>query len=204
VVLDAEGPHFSFGASVEEHLPAKCAEMLADFHALLQAMLDFPAPVLVAVRGQCLGGGLELASAGTLIFAAPDAKFGQPEINIGVIAPAASCLLPARIGVGRADELLLSGRSLDAPEAARFGLVAFVADNPEEAALAWFERHLAAKSAAAIRFAHEASRSELAENFRRRIGALERLYLDGVMATRDALEGLNAFLEKRAANWEHR
>jgi cyclohexa-1,5-dienecarbonyl-CoA hydratase len=204
VLLDADGPHFSFGASVEEHLPPKCAEMLADFHALLQAMLDFPAPILAAVRGQCLGGGLELASAGALIFAAPDAKFGQPEVALGVIAPAASCLLPARIGPGAAVDLLLSGRSMDAAEARRLGLVAAVSENPEDAALAWYEQHLAAKSAAAIRFANEAARAALAEGFRRHIGALERLYLDGVMATHDALEGLNAFLEKRAANWEHR
>jgi cyclohexa-1,5-dienecarbonyl-CoA hydratase len=204
VLLDAEGPHFSFGASVEEHLPAQCASMLAGFHALLQGMLDFPAPILVAVRGQCLGGGLELASAGTLIFASPDARLGQPEIALGVIAPAASCLLPARIGPGAAADLLLSGRSVEAAEAARLGLVAAVADDPEAAAQAWFERHLAGKSAAAIRFANTAARGELAELFRRRIGAIERLYLDGVMATRDALEGLNAFLEKRAANWEHR
>lgn len=204
VLLDAEGPHFSFGASVEEHLPAKCAAMLAEFHALLQAMLDFPAPILVAVRGQCLGGGLELASAASLLFASPDAKLGQPEIALGVIAPAASCLLPARIGAGAADDLLLSGRSLDAAEAARLGLVTLVADNPEEAALAWFERNLATKSAAAIRFANLAARGELADLFRRRIAGVERLYLDGVMATRDALEGLSAFLEKRPANWEHR
>ncbi|HEY7610469.1 MAG TPA: cyclohexa-1,5-dienecarbonyl-CoA hydratase [Alphaproteobacteria bacterium] len=204
VLVDAEGPHFSFGASVEEHLPAKCASMLAGFHALLQAMLDFPAPILVAVRGQCLGGGLELASAGALIFAAPDAKFGQPEINLGVIAPAASCLLPARIGPGAAGDLLLSGRSIDAAEAARLGLAAEVAGDPEAAGLAWFDRYLAAKSAAAVRFANTAARGELADLFRRRIAVLERLYLDGVMATRDALEGLNAFLEKRAANWEHR
>jgi len=204
VLLDAEGPHFSFGASVEEHLPAKCAVMLKEFHALLQAMLDFPAPILVAVRGQCLGGGLELASAGSLIFAAPDAKFGQPEISLGVIAPAASCLLPARIGPGAADDLLLSGRSIDAAEADRLGLVAAIADDPEAAALAWFERNIAGKSAAAVRFANRAARGALAETFGRRIGAVERLYLDGVMATRDALEGLNAFLEKRAANWEHR
>lgn len=204
VLLDAEGPHFSFGASVEEHLPAKCAAMLADFHALLQAMLDFPAPILVAVRGQCLGGGLELASAGSLIFAAPDARLGQPEIALGVIAPAASCLLPARIGPGAAADLLLSGRSVDAGEAARLGLVAGVAEDSEAAALAWFEAHLAGKSAVAVRFANAAARSELAERFRTRIAAVERLYLDGVMATRDALEGLNAFLEKRPVNWEHR
>ncbi|MFO0986507.1 MAG: cyclohexa-1,5-dienecarbonyl-CoA hydratase [Alphaproteobacteria bacterium] len=204
VLLDAEGPHFSFGASVEEHLPAKCAPMLAGFHALLQSMLDFPAPILVAVRGQCLGGGLELAAAGSLIFAAPDAKLGQPEISLGVIAPAASCLLPARIGAGPADDLLVSGRSVDAAEALRLGLAAAVADDPEAAAAAWFDRHLMPKSAAAIRFANVAARGELADIFRRRIGAVERLYLDGVMATRDALEGLNSFLEKRAANWEHR
>jgi cyclohexa-1,5-dienecarbonyl-CoA hydratase len=204
VLIDAEGPHFSFGASVEEHLPAKCAKMLADFHAVLQAMLDFATPILVAVRGQCLGGGLELASAGSLIFASQDAKLGQPEIALGVIAPAASCLLPARIGPGAAADLLLSGRSIDAAEAARLGLVVAVSENPEDAALAWFERHLAGKSAAAIRFANEAARAELAETFRRRIGAIERLYVDGIMATHDALEGLNAFLEKRVANWEHR
>ncbi len=204
VLIDAEGPHFSFGASVEEHLPEKCAAMLAGFHTLLQTMLDFPAPILAAVRGQCLGGGLELASAASLIFAAPDARLGQPEIALGVIAPAASCLLPARIGLGPAADLLLSGRSADAAEAVRFGLAAIVADNPDEAALVWFDRHLAAKSAAAVRFANIAARAELADLFRRRIAVVERLYLDGVMATRDALEGLNAFLEKRAANWEHR
>jgi hypothetical protein len=92
VLLDAEGPHFSFGASVEEHLPDRCATMLASLHALILAMLEFPAPILVAVRGQCLGGGLEVALAGGPIFAAPDAQLGQPEMKLGVFAPAASCL----------------------------------------------------------------------------------------------------------------
>ncbi|MBM2828965.1 MAG: bamR, partial [Actinobacteria bacterium] len=77
VLLDAEGPHFSFGASVEEHLPESCARMLRDLHALILQILGSPVPVLSAVRGQCLGGGLEVVSAGHLIFAAPDAKFGQ-------------------------------------------------------------------------------------------------------------------------------
>ncbi|MCL4185477.1 MAG: hypothetical protein KJ011_18750, partial [Burkholderiaceae bacterium] len=77
VLLGAEGPNFSFGASVEEHLPERCASMLASMHALLLSMLAFPAPILVAVRGQCLGGGLEVAMAGGLIFAGRDAQFGQ-------------------------------------------------------------------------------------------------------------------------------
>ena len=77
VVLDAEGPNFSFGASVEEHLPGRCAAMLASFHALILRMLELQVPVLVAVRGQCLGGGLELACAGSMIFAEPFSSFGQ-------------------------------------------------------------------------------------------------------------------------------
>ncbi len=97
VLLDAEGPHFSFGASVEEHLPDRCAAMLSSLHALIVAMVEFPAPILVVVRGQCLGGGLELALAGGAIFAAPDAQFGQPELKLGVFAPAASVLLPYRV-----------------------------------------------------------------------------------------------------------
>ena len=79
VLIDAEGPNFSFGASVEEHLPQNCAEMLKTFHSLILRIAASPVPVLVAVRGQCLGGGLEVAMAGHLLFVAPDAKLGQPE-----------------------------------------------------------------------------------------------------------------------------
>ncbi|HEX6157773.1 MAG TPA: enoyl-CoA hydratase/isomerase family protein, partial [Burkholderiales bacterium] len=73
-LVDHEGPHFSFGASVEEHLPERCEAMLRQLHSLLHEMLGWPRPILVAMRGQCLGGGLELAAAGSLIFAAPDAQ----------------------------------------------------------------------------------------------------------------------------------
>ncbi len=204
VLLDAEGPHFSFGASVEEHLPARCAAMLRGFHAVLLGMLELPVPILVAVRGQCLGGGLELATAGSLVFAAPDAKLGQPEIVLGVFAPAASCLLPERIGPAAADDLLLSGRSVDAAEALRLGLVQAVAEDPEAAALAWFDQHLAPRSATALGFAVRAARGALAERVRARLAELERLYLDELMARRDPVEGLTAFLEKRPARWEDR
>ena len=106
---DAEGPHFSFGASVAEHVAERCAAMLAGLHALLLSMLEWPVPILVAVKGQCLGGGLELAMGGSLIFAAADAELGQPEIQLGVFAPAASVLLPPRIGRATAEDLLISG-----------------------------------------------------------------------------------------------
>jgi cyclohexa-1,5-dienecarbonyl-CoA hydratase len=204
VIVDAEGPQFSFGASVEEHLPANCAAMLAALHALLLRLLASPVPVLFAVRGQCLGGGLELALAGTLIFASPDAQFGQPEIRLGVFAPAASCLLPERIPRAAAEEMLLSGRSLTAAEACAIGLVTEVSGDPASAALAWFNAHLSDKSGAALRRATHAARLDFIERVRDCLARLERLYLDDLMATHDAREGLDAFIARRPARWAHR
>jgi cyclohexa-1,5-dienecarbonyl-CoA hydratase len=204
VLLDAEGPHFSFGASVEEHLPASCAAMLASLHALIMAMLEFPVPILVAVRGQCLGGGLEVALAGGPIFAASDAHFGQPEMNLGVFAPAASVLLPYRVNQPAAEDLLFSGRSITAAQAQAIGLVHTVSDDPQIAALAYFEQHLAGKSAAALACAVSAVRGPMLRDVRQRLGEVEALYLNRLMKTRDAKEGLTAFLAKRQPQWEHR
>jgi cyclohexa-1,5-dienecarbonyl-CoA hydratase len=204
VLLDAAGPHFSFGASVEEHLRDRCAAMLSSLHALLVAMVEFPAPILVAVQGQCLGGGLEVALAGGMIFAAADAKLGQPEMKLGVFAPAASCFLPWRMAPSAACDLLLSGRSVGAEEARQMGLVDAVAADPAAAALAYFDEHLAPKSAAAIACALAAARGAYIPEIRRRLAEVERLYLDTLMQTHDANEGLAAFLAKRPAHWEHR
>jgi cyclohexa-1,5-dienecarbonyl-CoA hydratase len=203
-LIDHEGPHFSFGASVEEHLPAQCAQMLASLHALLGAMLEYPAPILVAARGQCLGGGLELALAGGPIFAAPDAKFGQPEMKLGVFAPAASVLLPWRVNQPAAEDLLFSGRAIGAEEAQAIGLVQAIADDPAAAALAYFDEHLAPRSAASLRHALRAARGARVTRAKARLADVERLYLDSLMKTHDANEGLAAFLAKRAPRWEHR
>lgn len=204
VLLDAEGLHFSFGASVEEHLAERCAAMLASLHALVVTLAEWPAPVLVAVRGQCLGGGLEIALAGGPIFAAPDAAFGQPEIRLGVFAPAASCLLPWRVSAAAAEDLLCTGRSLGAAQALATGLVQAVVDDPEAAALAHFDEHLAPRSAAALACAMAAARAPRLRELRTRLAEVERLYLDRLMNTHDANEGLAAFLAKRTPLWEHR
>jgi len=204
VLLEAEGPHFSFGASVEEHLPGSAAAMLRDLHALILQFVASPVPVLVAVRGQCLGGGLELAAAGHLIFAAPGAMFGQPEIKLAVFAPAASCLLPEKVGPSRAEDLLFSGRSIGAEEAHRIGLVNALSDDPSQAALAYFEEHLAKRSASSLRFAVRAARYDFVYRIRRKLAEVERLYLEELMATHDAVEGLTAFIAKRPAVWEDR
>jgi cyclohexa-1,5-dienecarbonyl-CoA hydratase len=203
-LVDHEGPHFSFGASVEEHRPAHCAAMLKGLHALIGRMLALPAPILVAARGQCLGGGLEFACAASLIFAGRDAQFGQPEMKLAVFAPAASILLPTRVGQSRAEDLLFSGRSIDAPTALAWGLANELADDPEAAALAYFDAQLAGKSASALAYALRAARAPLVESVKRRFAEVEALYLDGLMRTRDALEGLQAFIDKRAPKWEHR
>ena len=204
VLLDAEGPHFSFGASVEEHLPAQCAAMLAGLHRLILRMVESPVPILVAARGQCLGGGLELALAGHLIFVAPDANLGQPEMKLGVFAPAASCLLPELIGPQRAFDLLVSGRNITGAQAAAIGIAHEAAADPEHAALAYFEEHLKPKSASSLRYAVKAARLDYVARVKDKLRAVERLYLDELMVTHDAVAGLEAFIAKRSPQWQHR
>ncbi len=202
VLIDAAGSHFSFGASVDEHMPGQCAAMLHGFHALILEILRSPVPVMIAIRGQCLGGGLELASAAHLVFATPEARLGQPEIQLGVFAPAASCLLPERIGLAAAEDLLLSGRSISGVEALAMGLVTSLSDDPEAAALDYFDRFLAPKSASSLRYAARAARLDLTARVAGKLAAVEDLYLNGLMQTCDALEGLTAFIEKRETRWK--
>lgn len=204
VLLESEGPHFCFGASVEEHLPGACDDMLKALHALVRRMLAYPLPVLVAVRGQCLGGGLEVAMAGHMIFAAPDANLGQPEMMLGVFAPAASVLMPERMGMPLAQDLLLSGRSMAAGEALEAGLVDHMSDDPQAAVVAYVDKHLKAKSTSSLRLGVQAARAGFLARVLPRLDEVEDLYLKDLMSTRDAVEGLEAFLAKRSAKWENR
>lgn len=201
VLLTAEGSHFSFGASVDEHLPGSCAQMLKSLHELVLKLVESPVPVLVAVRGQCLGGGLEVAAACNMIFAAPNAQLGQPEIKLAVFAPAASCLLPERIGQAQAEDLLFSGRSVGAEEAHQMGLVSVIAEDPDQAAQEYFDKHLAPVSASTLRYAVRAARQDTALRIRAKISFVEKLYLDEMMKTHDSVEGLTAFIEKRQPTW---
>lgn len=201
LLLEGQGKHFSFGASVPEHLPGQVGDMLRRFHGLLLALLDSHVSVLAAVRGQCLGGGLELVMLCQRVFAAPDARLGQPEIVLGVFAPVASVMLPERVGRRHAEDLCLSGRTVAADEALAMGLVDELADDPAEAALVYARQHLLPRSASSLRCAVRALRVGLRARFAAELPAVERLYLDELMATHDAVEGLHAFLEKRAPAW---
>ena len=179
--------------------------MLASLHALLLSMLEWPQPILVAVKGQCLGGGLELAMGGSLIFAASDAKLGQPEIQLGVFAPAASCLLPPRIGQAAAEDLLFSGRSIGADEALRAGPGAVRVGRrrkPRRSPISTSTSREKARVRSPARWPRPAAATS--REVRRRIAEVERLYLDRLMQTRDANEGLAAFIAKRPPKWEHK
>jgi cyclohexa-1,5-dienecarbonyl-CoA hydratase len=167
-------------------------------------MLGSSIPFLAAVRGRCLGGGLELACFCHRVFAHPGAVFAQPEVSLGVFAPAASAFLPERIGRAAAEDLLLSGRAVAADEALAMGLVDEVAEDPTAAALAWARRHLLPKSASSLRHATAAARHGLARRFLADLRDLERTYLDDLGATHDGVEGLRAFLEKRPPRWADR
>jgi cyclohexa-1,5-dienecarbonyl-CoA hydratase len=203
VVLDAEGPNFSFGASVEEHLPDQCAAMLRKINSLIMQMIEYPVQIVAAVHGQCLGGGLEVACAASPIIAAPDVQMGQPEISLAVIAPAASCLLPERTGQSQAELMLFSGKSVDAQRAKSIGLVDEVSDSPTESALAWIADNIIGKSASSLRIAVKAARHDYVERIRKKLGTVEKMYIEELMRTNDPVEGLNAFLEKRTPVWEN-
>ena len=202
ICLEGQGAHFSFGASVPEHLPPLAGAMLGAFHGALLAMIDSHVPVLAAVRGQCLGGGLEIVMLCHRVVAAPDARLGQPEIMLGVFAPMASIVLADRVGRSAADDLCLSGRSVTAQEALAMRLVDQIADgDPADEAMGWARTHLLPKSASSLRYAVRAARSGLRARLADELPAIERLYLDDLMSTADALEGLQAFMERRPVTW---
>lgn len=203
LLIDSEGPHFSFGASVEEHLPERCAAMLASLHAMAHSMLACNVVCVAAVRGQCLGGGLELVSLCQRVFVSHDAKLGQPEIALGVFAPIGSIALRERVRRPVAEDLLTSGRSMGGAEAVACGLADELSADPTEAAQAYLRTNFAAKSASSLRFAVRAARAELVGRYARELERLERMYLDELMPTADAVEGLRAFVERRAPVWRN-
>ncbi len=203
LVFEGAGDHFSFGASVEEHEASRVKGMLSAFHGLFRKLGDVAVPTCAVVRGQCLGGGLELASWCSWIVATPDARLGQPEIKLAVFPPMASILLPWRAGGRAALDLCVSGRSVTAEEALAMGLVNEVTADPE-AYTTELATRLAKSSASSLRYAERAVRRSLLSRMDRDIPELERLYVEELMKTPDANEGIAAFLERRSPEFTHR
>lgn len=205
IALEGAGRHFSFGASVPEHLPDEVRAMLPAFHALLKELLAVPVPTVALVRGRCLGGGLELAAACDVILAESDAQLGQPEIKLGVFAPAASALLPLRISPASAVEMLLTGRVVTGSRAHGLGLVAELAEPAtlEEHFQGWVNEHILPRSAVALSLAARASRASVVSAATVILDQVEALYLNELVPTRDGAEGIRAFMEKRDPVWSH-
>lgn len=203
IVVTAEGPSFSYGASVQEHLPDQIAGTLKQLRELLELMIDAPAPTIAAVRGQCLGGGFELVLACDLILAEETAQFGCPEIRLGVFPPAASALLPVKVGSARAANLVLSGDSWTGTAASGAGLVSFLtgAGGLDQKLKEVLEADFLPRSAAALRYAAQAVRLQSLTAIKEVLPQLERMYLSELMKDLNALEGIRAFLEKRQPSW---
>lgn len=205
LVLTGSGEHFCYGASVPEHQADQVGDMLPAFHALIDELLDHPVPTIARVRGRCLGGGFELALGCSLIFADDSARFAVPEIQLGVFPPVAAVLLPHLAGAALAPRMVLGAATLDAAELDRFGLVAggVGADDLDAVVDEWIGKRLLPLSASSLRHAHRAVRAATLAHYRARIGEAERLYLDELMGTHDANEGIEAFMNKRAPNWRN-
>ncbi len=203
IVLDAEGDHFSFGASIEEHLPTKIGQTLVDLRELLYAFTQSPAPVIAAVRGQCLGGGFELVLACDLVIADESAQFALPEIKLGVFPPAGAALLPVRIGASRASDFVLTGSSWSAERALAIGLVHRCAPRGslERELQEWLTSDFLPRSGAGLRFAAQAARHTVVRAIKQDLPTLEELYLYELMRHPDGVEGIQAFLEKRQPRW---
>ena len=192
---------FSAGVDIAAHTPDKIGEMLAKFHTVIRALMKTPKITISVVRGTCLGGGAELASVCDMVFTSDSANWGFPEISLGCFPPVACAMLSELVGQKHAAELILTGRQISGEEAMRIGLAneALPEDELSEIVDDTCER-MGQLSPAALRITKKAMGSW--QRALTRLDEIERLYTDELMATEDAVEGIRAFLEKRAANWK--
>jgi cyclohexa-1,5-dienecarbonyl-CoA hydratase len=202
IALAGRGRAFCAGVDVRDHLPDRGADMLRAFHRACVALLDAPQPTVAVVHGAALGGGCELTLVCDLVLASERATFGQPEIRLAVFPPLAAVALPRMIPLHHASDLLLTGRVAGATEAARMGLVNRVCAEAELGAAA--EETLGALlalSPASLRLTKQAMLRARVRPTAQEIADAERFYVERLMNTPDAVEGLRAFMEKRTPVW---
>jgi cyclohexa-1,5-dienecarbonyl-CoA hydratase len=207
IVFDAaaECNAFSAGVAVEEHVEETIFQMLDSFHGIFRNLEQIARPTLAVVDGAALGGGCELVAACDIVIASERARFGQPEIKLGVFPPVAALLLPQVIGDKRARELILTGELIEAPEAARLGLVNYLLPGTDlEQKTCELLSRFRNLSVAALAFTKEAIDLGRGRSLDSALKEAEDLYLNELMKTQDASEGIKAFTEKRKPAWRHR
>jgi cyclohexa-1,5-dienecarbonyl-CoA hydratase len=205
VVISGSAKAFSAGVDVAAHQPETVREMLTKFHAVIRALVSSKNVTIAVVRGNCLGGGAELAMVCDIVLTARDAKWGFPEIKLACFPPVAVTGLAALIGQKRAAELVLTGRQISGAEAATIGLANYAAIDDELPGLLkeTLER-LSRLSPAALAVTKKAAYAWDAMHFDKGLTRAEQIYLEELMKTEDAQEGIRAWLEKREPKWKAR
>lgn len=207
IVFDADQScrAFSAGVAVEEHVQDTIFQMLDSFHAIFRSLEQLAKPTIAVVDGAALGGGCELVAACDIVIASDRARFGQPEIKLGVFPPVAAVLLPLVIGEKRARELILTGEIIDAVEAGRLGLCNHVVPGTHlEPKLNEVLAKLRELSGTSLGFARQALDLGRGTTIEAALSQQENIYLHELMKTEDANEGVKAFMEKRKPVWRHR
>ena len=203
LVIQGVGKAFSAGVDVGEHLGDSANKMIEVFHKIFRLMDILKVPSIAAVNGAALGGGCELALYCDMVIAVEKAKFGQPEIQVGVIPPIAALIFPRMIGRKKAMELILSGDTISAQEALALGLINKVVPETalQEEVSGWIEK-FKKLSGIILKIAKEATLAGLNDDVEKGLKAIEKIYLEDMMKTHDATEGLKAFMEKRKPIWK--
>jgi cyclohexa-1,5-dienecarbonyl-CoA hydratase len=202
VVLSGAGKAFSAGVDVAAHTPDNVEAMLVKFHAVVRALVASKKVTIAAVDGHCLGGGAELAMVCDMAYTTASAQWGFPEIKLGCYPPVACTALAALVGQKRAAELILTGRTIRGIEAAEMGLAnRAVADGELVALVDQTVQELLELSPAALTVTKKAIYSWDAMHFDKGLARAEKIYLEELMKTADAREGISAFMEKRPPKW---
>jgi cyclohexa-1,5-dienecarbonyl-CoA hydratase len=202
----ADTKAFSAGVAVEEHVPEMVFQMLDSFHNIFRLLSQISKPAIALVDGPALGGGCELVAACDIVIASDRARFGQPEIKLGVFPPVAAILLARIVGEKKAREMILLGEMIDAREALGLGLVNYVVPSAEleqkAASVLAKMRELSSSSVGITHMALELGTQ--GGDFDSALERLENYYLHELMKTEDAHEGVRAFMEKRKPVWRNR
>ena len=204
LVISGAGKSFCAGVEVGDHKPEMVDEMVAVFNRIFELINTIDIPVIAAVQGACLGGGMELAIACDMIIAAENAFFGQPEIKLGFFPPYAALRLPELVGPAKAIEICTTGRNYSASQAAALGFVSRTAAGEaltEEVNNAVKEICMA--SPLIIRLNKRAVKRHLGIGFSQGVDLISNYFLKTMMKTQDTLEGIQSFEEKRRPEWKN-